>query len=210
MNNTGMFRIELDDYALPAFSSGSKYYFGTLEQIGEWISAIKADEQMASEFETLIETYHTFYDGDLYVTHNVAHRNVPFLKPAKILHKEHVHVGRYDWMHINIRGFPYYLKCDGFETTHLWLKCGKKYYRYLFAEIKNLRLKNAVGEWDALGMYWGFPKILVEEDGITRNRLAEWEKSFKTLDDARDDWETFPLLKETDFCEFFNDIFGDS
>lgn len=28
MNNTGVFRIELDDYALPAFNSGSKYYFG--------------------------------------------------------------------------------------------------------------------------------------------------------------------------------------
>ena len=80
--------------------------------------------------------------------------------------------------------------------------------KVFFAEIKNLRLKNAAGEWASLGMYWGFPKILVEEDGITRNRLAEWEKSFKTLDDARDDWEAFPLLKETDFCEFFNDIFG--
>ena len=31
MNKNNYFRLELDDYAMPAFTSFGKYYFGTLE-----------------------------------------------------------------------------------------------------------------------------------------------------------------------------------
>lgn len=204
-----LFRVELDDYAAPGFYSGSKYYFGTMEQIHEWISAIEGDEELAPKFEKLCAAYHAYRAGDAEVTHPVAYREVPFLKPARLLRKEELRLNRHEWKHFNVWGCPYYLKCDFVDTTHLWLSIDQEYHRYVVARFHNLQYKNSVGEWRPLGKYWGFPEIIVEEDSITRNRLAEWEKTFKTQADAEDDWRNFQLLKDADFCELCNDIFGD-
>ena len=209
MSNTQFFQVELDDYAAPGFYSGSKHYFGTMEQIHEWISAIESDDFFAPKFKRLCATYHTYRSGDTEVTHPVAYREVLFLKPAVLLHKEEGHLNYYEWEHTNIWGFPYYMKCDYADVTHLWLKCDQKYYRHVIARFKNLQYQNSVEEWCPLKMYWGFPKIIVEDGGITRNLLAVREKIFETRVEAEDDWKNFQKQKDVDFCEFCNDIFGD-
>lgn len=64
---------------------------------------------------------------------------------------------------------------------------------------------------DALAriMLWGFPCILAGNQFGFRNRLAESEKQFKTMEEVQQDWEVFLKSPDPDYSEFCNDIFGD-
>ena len=44
--------------------------------------------------------------------------------------------------------------------------------------------------------------------GNVYNRLAVEDKGFETLEAAKEDFEKFLALPDTDFTEFCNDIFG--
>lgn len=204
------YRLELDDYAKPGFVSFSKYYFGTLNEIRMWLSAIEAEEDRSKNFQSLFEAYEAFLGGQTDVTHFVAYNNVPFLRRATVLYQEELELHDYQWEHTNIWGFPYYMRCKSVNTTHLWLRCDRKYYRYVYARFLNLEYAVKSGFWHELdGGYWGFPEVLTVRDGITRNRLAERESCFDSLTKLTSDWEAFKANPMPDFTEFCNDIFGD-
>lgn len=53
MRNTGQyFRLELDDYALPPICDGSKYYFGTLEELRGFMAALEEKKTPMTVTET--------------------------------------------------------------------------------------------------------------------------------------------------------------
>ena len=45
-----IYRLQLDDYSAPSFTSFGKDYFGTLDQMREVSNAIRCDENLASRF----------------------------------------------------------------------------------------------------------------------------------------------------------------
>ena len=204
------YRLELDDYATPGFVSGGKYYFTTAEGFKVWLTALERDEQMVVYFEMLSNAFRGYMDGNKEVTHTVGYNEVPFFKPATVLHYEKTCFENYQWEHINIYGFPYNMRCKRAETTHLWLECDQKYYRYVEARFANLEYESRAGEWYPLEEgFWGYPEVLTTEDGVTWNRLAEREKNFANREEAEADWSAFCADPVPDFTEFCNDIFGD-
>lgn len=53
------YRLLLDDYSAASFTSFSKDYYGTLEQIGSLFEAIKQDEELAERQKYILGIQNT-------------------------------------------------------------------------------------------------------------------------------------------------------
>lgn len=210
MNNQNYFRLELDDYAMPSFTSFGKYYFGTLEDIATFIQAYEKREETRDRPSELVSGFHAYMAGDHSVKHNVAYHQVPLLVPAKLLHEEVVTQEELQWTHFNIWQWPIGMRCSKVISKHVWIKSAGEYFRSLTATFTNLQWEGAAGEWhDANGGFWGFPEMLAVQSPIIASRLAVPEKVFKTAEEAEADWIDFVKKPEPDYTHFCNEIFGD-
>ena len=204
------YRLELDDYSAAVFTSFGKYYYGTLEDLRCFFGELAHDEKLKKQFKELLSTFQAFEEGHQDLSHSIAYRKVPFLVPAQLLHREPVTLENYKWTHTNTWDKPYYMRCDKVRSEHLWLACGREYCRVTKAVFTKLQYAGAIGQWKDVGtMLWGFPCILTGDSSGFRSWLAEPERHFKTMAEARRDQEAFSHDPDPDFSEFCNDIFGD-
>lgn len=205
-----MYRLLLDDYSAASFTSMSKEYFGTLDEIAEFMSALADDKDDCENQKELLGAYTKFCNGEKDITHNVAYREVPFLVRAKTLCSSKTEVFDYSWEHLNTWHFPYYMKCDRAESTHIWLSCRGEYYRCIQTSFTNLCYSDLGDEYNPMGsMIWGFPQQIAGRNGNLRNRLFVVEKRFKNKFEAMRDYASFEANKDVCFAEILNDIFGD-
>lgn len=204
------YRLLLDDYSAASFTSFSKDYYGTLEQIGSLFDAIRQDDVLAEQKKYILGIYDRYIAGESKVSHKVAYRDVPFLVPAKVLGTESSVLTDYTWEHTNTWGFPYLMKCDKAKCTHIWFSCDGKYSRCIQVQFKNLQYKNAVEKYVALGSrIWGYPEQIAGVNGNLHNRLFVEEKVFENKAEAMSDRLDFLHNPDPQFDEFLNDIFGD-
>jgi len=204
------YRLLLDDYSAAAFTSFSKDYYGTLEQVAGLFETMKQDEELAQRQEYVLGIYDRYIAGESTVSHKVAYREIPFLIPAKVLGMETTVLSNYAWEHTNTWGFPYFLKCDRVASTHVWFSCYGKYSRCVQAHFTNLQCNLSDGEYEPLGrMIWGYPGQIVGTNGNLHNRLFVEEKVFKNKNEALMDRENFAHNPDPQFGEILNDVFGD-
>lgn len=204
------YRLLLDDYSATSFTSFSKDYYGTLEQIGELFEALKQDEELAERQKYIIGIYDRYLAGETSISHKVAYREVPFLIPAKVLGTETFVLTDYAWEHTNTWGCPYLMKCDKAECSHIWFSCYGKYSRCIQVHFTNLQYESITGKYEPLGsMIWGYPEQIAGNHGNVYNRLFVEEKVFKNKAEAMADRLNFIHNPDPQFDEFLNDIFGD-
>lgn len=210
MNNEPYYRLELDDYALPGFVSSGKYYFGTIDDIRGFISALSADPQTKEPYKKLTDAFRAYMDGQADVTHWVAYREVPLIVPATVLYRTETSLTDHQWEHLNIWGWPYVMRCDKADAEHLWISCEEEWTRCVKVTFQKLQYEQLNGSWEDIGrMLWGFPHILEWSNQLCRNRLAVHEESFETKEEAERDWITFQPSPCPNFTGFCNEIFGD-
>ena len=204
------YRLELDDYSAAAFTSFGKYYYGTLDEIRDFIAQLSNDDDFHDRFSELISAFQAFEFGQHEVTHQVAYRETPLLVPAHLLHKEKITLDNYAWEHLNTWRWPYPMRCEKVESEHFWFACDREYFRATKAVFTNLQYAGAIGQWKDVGnMLWGFPCILAGGPAGFRNQLGEPEMRFQNKTEAQKDWEAFTIAPNPDYTEFCNDIFGD-
>lgn len=63
MENKQIYRISLTDYACPGFYSGSKDYYGTMEDIVALISAIKFNKSIDYDIDGLVVALEKYQAG---------------------------------------------------------------------------------------------------------------------------------------------------
>lgn len=205
-----LFKLLLDDYSIPSFSSFSKPYFGTLEDVSALIADLSADEDFKDGFSETKEAFDKYMAGETNVTHNIAYQDVPFLTPTTVYYEYEQPIGKMEWHHVNTWGCIYEMKFDSADVRHFWLKDGDKFYRVMKARVKNICHKNTQNEWvDGTSMFWGFPCMLVVDGDILFNRLACVEKIFDSFSDMTNDYMSFMEMPDVEFQQFCNDIFGD-
>lgn len=204
------YRLLLDDYSAASFTSFDKDYFGTLKQIDGFFQAIKADEDMAKRQEYILSIYEQFLAGKKTISHNVAYREVPFLVPAKILGEHNSVLIDYSWEHLNTWRWPYMMKCDKAESTHLWISCYGKYSRCIQTRFTNLYYDGlGSGFRKHTGSAWGFPHQIECEGVNTFCRLFVEEKVFKNKAEAINDRINFMHNPAPIFDRVLDDIFAD-
>ena len=204
------YRLLLDDYSAASFTSFDKDYFGTLEEIKLFFKKMKSNEKIAKQQEYLLSVHERFLAGEKVINHTVAYREVPFLVPAKVLATETSILTNYAWEHLNTWRWPYMMKCDKVECTHIWFSCYGKYSRCIKAQFTNLQYGTESEEYKLLGgMIWGFPGIIAGKKGNLYNTLFVEEKVFKNKSEAMKDKDEFVKKPAPIFTKFLDDIFGD-
>ena len=210
MTELPYYRLELDDYSAAAFTSFSKEYFGTMDDIRDFISALEQNEDFCKSQRALIEVFHKYQQGEKNIRHKVAYQEVPFLVRVKVLHQECRQYHDLSWEHLNTWRWPYYLRCSRADAEHLWLQCQKKYYRCVKVRFTGLEYESFQDEWNPLGgMLWSYPKMIEYVKPLLWNRLAVIEKYFDNLEDIAADIKAFAEKPDPDFSRFCDDIFGD-
>lgn len=204
------FRLELDDYSAPAFTSFSKYYFGTFDEIREFIFALCEKDRSRNNHTALISAFRVYESGQTDAIHPVAHHFVPLLVPAQVLYREKIELANHAWEHLNTWSCTYNMRCGSVNSEHLWVECGGEFTRVVKAEFAGLCYEGLEDCWMPIGgRLWGFPCMLTGDEEKFWNRLAEPEKVFKTKEELIADWEAFTASPDPDFEDFCNDIFGD-
>ena len=210
MNKKQYFRLILDDYSAASFTSFTKHYFGTWEEIKALLEDLEKNKRSEDSHKSLLDAFHAYEAGQTDVTHNAAYQIVPFLLPAQLLHSEKVEMNNYEWEHLNTWRWPYNMRCDKVTSEHLWFKCDGEWIRAFKAEFSLLRYEKLDDSWSVVGdMLWGFPGMLTGNPSRFYNVLAEPEKFFKTKKELEEDWKKFKATPDPDYTEFCNDIFGD-
>ena len=204
-----IYRLCLDDYSVPPYMSLSKEYFGTLEMIDSFIEAIRTDAAISEKYKNLISAYDKYKNGEKDVTHIVAYKEVRFLDKVRRLATSESLLSDYKWEHLNIWNGPYNLKFQEAKSEHLWLSFKGRYVRCIKTCLTDLQYENATGQYSSPEKLWGFPHQIEIEGRTAFNRLYVVEKFFETKQDALNDAMNFKNKLDTDFAEFFNDIFGD-
>lgn len=78
-----LYRLKLDDYSAASFTSFSKNYFGTLEQLKGLFDGIRSDKKNAESFSDILSVFDRYLAGEKNLTHNVAYQEIPFLVHAR-------------------------------------------------------------------------------------------------------------------------------
>ena len=204
------YRLVLDEYASPSFCTLRKGYYGSLNDIKGLVDALDADQHYREHHLELINAFRAYVSGDHTITYRVAYSELPLLEPVELLDSAALRLDQFAWSHTNVWDCQYHLRCDCVETVHYWLRLKDRYLRVVKANFKNLEFLSEIHGWRTLhSHFWGFPKMIVSAEGDVYNRLAVCEKSFESLAEAETDIAAFPSLKDVDFTEFCNDIFGD-
>ena len=101
--------------------------------------------------------------GDVAVCHDVAFGEKQFLTAVNLIKQSEFIFEKYEWTHINIWGFPYYMKTDGGKVKELVLQDGEDFVKCAKAEFKNLmyHADPPLDKWDKMtGGFWGFPELI--------------------------------------------------
>lgn len=204
-----LYRLCLDDFSSASFCSFEKYYFGTLDDIKNFIDAIRSDEKLAEKFANLINTFDKYMAGEKNIKHNVAYREMPFLVRAKCLDTTESMLTNYNWEHINTWQWPYDMRCKEAKSSHVWISCQGEYMRCIRTEFIDLEYEHFNGRWDEPGMIWGYPHQIEFDNNRTYNRLFVAEKLFKNKTESLEDIEKFKINPDPNFKEVLDDIFGD-
>lgn len=77
------YELYLENAASASFATGGKSYYGNLEQIGQWIDFLRADERLSRVYGDTINAYDRYMAGEGNVTHRVGYHDVPILEPTQ-------------------------------------------------------------------------------------------------------------------------------
>lgn len=210
MENNHFYRISLTDYARPGFSSGSKDYYGTMDEIVELISAIKYNRNIDDDIDGLVAALDKYRSGEKDCEHSVAYWKTPFLSPVKLITQNEMSEKYYKWEHSNIWKCPYYMRAKNATFKQIVVKDGTNYIRAIKPEFDGLEysINNNFENSDKIGaMFWGFPEMIKYDSKTqkTFSRLYLTEEFYSDCISACSDLDVKGKIELRLFCD---DIFG--
>ncbi len=199
--------IKLWEPAAPSFCSFDKMYIGSKQDI---LSAALNMEHDDAESETA-KAVRVYYGGNHEAKHNIAYKEIPVLKPVRVLASSKMTLQEKTWDHQNIWDCPYRMKFDSAEVEQIIVRYEGKYHRCIKAKIIGLCYKGINGEWAPVDMVFG--------NGCVLNSVLEpsGKMIFETLlyvqeDDSKDKESLIHKLNdpgEVVFDRICDEVFGD-
>ena len=175
------FAVCLEDYSASPICPGNKTYYGTKQEVADFIKAIENDNKN-SEI-------------------SIGQHTVICIEKTVLILKNHV------WEHINTWGFPYMMKADEITIEQILIKVKNKYYRCIKPTFQNLQYSTEDNNWMVVGnRLWGFPNIYEITAAKHRCRLYAIEQVYTCLCEAQQDMNDAKRITFKTACD---DIFGD-
>ena len=207
MSKEKYYVIHLDDYAAAQFTSFGKMYFGTLEEIGHFIRLLEKDPETAEAHKDTIEGYYKFLQGDMNVTHKVAHQDVRLLAPVIVRGSNVIRMHRKRWTHLNTWRWPVKMRAAQIVVEVKLFKYKNRIYRAIRPAFKNLSDYSPFSkQWKKRQeCFWGFPHMLDLDGDWNQCRFFVVNEEYKEFSQACED-----MFDETkiDFEPVINEVYG--
>ena len=175
------FVVCLDDYSASPICPGNKTYYGTKEEVADFIKAIEKDKKSLEI--------------------SIGQRSVNCIEKTVAILKNHV------WEHINTWGFLYMMKADEIVAEQMLIKVKNKYYRCIKPTFQNLQYSTEDNNWMTVGnRLWGFPNTYEITADKHRYRLYAMEQEYTDIYEAQQDINDVTKITLETACD---DIFGD-
>lgn len=196
--------ICLDDYAIPSICSGSKMFYGTIDQIEDMISALSDD------FEEMIAAFGEFKQGNYDITYTVAYNKQKLMQPVELIAYERLNCPSTQWDHRNAWDCIYSMRFESTQAEQILIFYNGKYVRAIKPTFTNLQYRvkaspERIG-WKEIGSFWGFPNMLSWKGDQIMCALFVAEQTYDDLEPAMADMGDVTRLN---FTQAINEIFAD-
>ncbi len=208
INKEQYYAIYFDDPGTPAFTSFSKLYVGTLDEIAAVIDNLRTKDG----YQDTVEAFDKYRQGDTSGTHAVCYQRVPILTPVELKATSEMTLGIKKWEHLNAWQWPYNMFFEKAEIKQIIVKHEGCYHRLIKASMLNFSYENTVGDWQQIdGGYWGNGFVIKSEnkgngDVLLSTLLYEYESNSKLLREEKAKLEDESQLVFDGICD---EVFGD-
>ncbi len=175
------YALDLDNYALPGFVSGTKYYFGTLEMLKEYFDACRAENELS---ET-VEAFDRYLGGDAEAAHYAAYNSCRLVYEAELLGTREFYFTDHEWATLNLYRCEYSFRADTLRVKESAFLTNGGYFTVMWIDARNMGMGSSIKPgYDKIGSPWGLPCYFkFSGDNIT-SRLCTESKSFKSKEEA--------------------------
>lgn len=209
MEKKQYYAICLDEYAMVSFCSFTKKYYGTEDDMMQFAKALETNNTMSD----LVQSLNEFSDGNKDVQYYAAYNNHRLATPVIFHPENHLTLIDYEWEHLNIYGFPYYMHADGIEIDQAIIRYENEFLRCAKMKFINLSYKDEYsksGKEFLTGHFLGHPQVYKVNKRNRKNIIIEGrffvkEEAYTTLKEAREHLSE----KDLKFRPFMDDVFGD-
>lgn len=185
MADEKFYALDLDNYALPGFVSGTKYYFGTLDMIKEYFDACRTENELT---ETA-RAFNKYLADDTETAHYAAYNTCKLVHEAEILGTREFYFTDHEWVTLNLYKCKYYFRADTLRVKESAFLTDGKSFTGMWIDAKNMEMGSTIRSgYHKINSPWGLPCYFkISEDGENRritSRLFTESKSFKPKEEA--------------------------
>ena len=209
MDKKDFYGVRLNNYFSPSFCLNHKMYFGTLNNIREFIRSMRKSEQSYM----IRKAFKRYMSGETDATHRVAYTQQKLIENVELIAEGKVKLGLTAWEFLNVWYRPQYMEFDSAVVKTALIKYEDRYFRVIKASVRGLRTSPEVNrpkeQWIELSYgFWGHPGILSSvadgEKYIVYSNLYMKEKEYATKEEALSKFHTDEVCLDC-LCE---DVFG--
>ena len=209
MDKKVFYGVRLNNYFSPSFCLNHKMYFGTLNNIREFIRSMGRSEQSY----ILRKALKRYTSGETDVTHIVAYIQQKLIEDVELIAEGKVKLGATAWEFLNVWYHPQYMVIDSAVLKTALIKYEEQYLRVIKVSVRGLRtcadINRHEEEWTTLSDgFWGHPGVLSStKDGETYmvySNLYMKEKEYATKEEALAKFHSDKVCLDC-LCE---DVFG--
>lgn len=199
------FAMQLEDHSLPEMLYFPKTYYGTLNQIGEFIAHLAADPDTAVKYATTIRAYEDYRNGNLGAVHMIHGQPLRLLTPVNLVFETVILEQDVEWDFDNgVHQFR--VRADFVDLHQVLLQDGELYIRAVRPCYEGIQFENPIDGWTTMpACHYGFPHIYAVAPSWHYSRLYTTEQLEMSAQPC--------LARMQDFCyvthhEACNDLFG--
>lgn len=202
------FALTLYDCFSPAFVSGTKKYYGTMDDIKSFIESLDPEK-----FKETVAAFKDYMSGNEKASHSVAYAKHQLLQPVTLIKKSAKYEeGPAQWDFKNVWGCTYVMMRDGHYSDIALIQDGDRYIRCFRPTINGLKCNDDIcsANWLTIDHFWGHPQVLTYKHSWQSKPYVEAnlyfsEREYEDIKQAVSEFETEPLDLNI-VCE---DIFAD-
>ena len=156
MDKKVFYGVRLNNYFSPSFCLNHKMYFGTLNNIREFIRSMGRSE----ESYILRKALKRYTSGETDVTHRVAYIQQKLIEDVELIAEGKVKLGATAWEFLNVWYRPQCMEFDSAVVKTVLIKYEDRYFRVIKASVRGLRTSPEVNrpkaQWIELSYgFWG-------------------------------------------------------
>ena len=163
-NNEKMYKITLEDYSFPRYTSAVKSYYGTMDDIINLMVHLADNDCTRTRYQETIDAAE-YYDLDNEIMHTVAGQAFPILTPVQEVCRFETQLINQCWDYTTFSGAVYPCWAAQVDVCQTLIRTESGYERCLRASISGLSICHHGTGWTTPGnVIKGFPGVVTWDE----------------------------------------------